>query len=79
MATRKPLYVTTAQEVFELLDGIDGVERLTGAGRTSVFNWRAWGYFPARYRDVMRLALERKRAVAPAALWGQQGNFELAA
>ena len=75
----KPVRVRTAKQVFKYLGGISGVQELTGAKRTSVFNWRTWGFFPSRYYLVMITALRAKGYDAEHALWQQAGNHELAA
>ena len=86
MATRKskkPHPTTLARrrarvrEAADVLGGVDGVEQLTGALRTAIFNWLAEGQFPARYYVVMSTALMREGHPAPHWMWGQQGNHKI--
>jgi len=79
MASRKQTCLATVNTVLRALGGARNVARLTGAGHTSICNWRADERFPARYFLVMNTALEARGYTARHSLWGQEGNHELAA
>lgn len=70
--SKKIVVLLTAADVFVVLGGNREVQRLTGAGYTSVCNWKSWGCFPARYYAVMTRHLKRRGYSAPASLWDQR-------
>ena len=59
----------TAAAVFEELDGISGVAKLTGAKYTAAANWKQFGCFPPRTYVALQTALAEKGKSAPAKLW----------
>jgi hypothetical protein len=62
--------LTNAAEVSEALGGPEGIARLTGAKRTTIWNWI--GYFkafPPRTYVVMIQELERRGYTASPHLW----------
>lgn len=80
MASRKKFQrLHTARTVVRALGGVDGVERLTGALRTSIFNWMMFRRFPAHYYVVMHNALRARGFTAPHILWRQVGNHHAVA
>lgn len=70
--TKKKKRRNPAADIVAKLGGLDGVEKLTGAGRNSIHNWIACEQFPARYYKCMRDALAMRGHRAPHALWGQR-------
>lgn len=71
--------IPNQKRLVAVLGGIDGIQLLTGAGRTSIFNWIAWKQFPARYFLVMTTALATRGYKAPPSWWDQRGNHECVA
>jgi predicted carbohydrate-binding protein with CBM5 and CBM33 domain len=62
----------TAADIIDALGGYRKVQNLTGAGYTSVCNWKAFGAFPARYYVVMMRTLEKRGYSASPTLWDQR-------
>jgi hypothetical protein len=64
----------TVDQVVEVLGGLGGLCRLTGANFKQAWHWtgRA-GQFPAQYYVVMTRALRRRGYEAPARLWAMKG------
>jgi hypothetical protein len=60
----------SAAEVFDALDGIEGVMKLTGGKYNAVMNWKYANRFPSRTYVQMTAALHERSCRAPAALWG---------
>jgi hypothetical protein len=71
--------LNTFEQVFTKLGGVYAIAELTGRGRTAVQNWRAWQQFPAPLYDLMMKRLRKRGCRAPAALWGQESNLDIAA
>lgn len=64
---------TKVAKVVKILGGLEGIARLTGANRTTVWNWiEYFEAFPPRYYVLMTQELERYGYTASPDLWGMQ-------
>ena len=62
--------LTSAEEIFETLGGIQSVAELTNSGYRAAFNWKATGAFPPKTFVAISEALRRQNCTAPSDLWG---------
>jgi hypothetical protein len=61
--------LTSFNEVVNALGGVKAVATMTRSSRTSVYNWRQAGQFPARHYRIMREALSKRGYTAGLRLW----------
>ncbi len=61
--------LNTAAKVMDALGGTRSIQELTGRTANAVYNWRAFGRFPANTYVAMTAALRASGYIAPASLW----------
>ena len=61
--------LTSFNEVVNALGGVKAVATMTRSSRTSIYNWKQAGQFPARHYRIMREALFEHGCLADLRLW----------
>lgn len=61
--------LTSIDDVFAALGGVEAVARLTGSKRKAAGNWKYLKAFPARTYVAMTAELTRRGQSAPPRLW----------
>jgi hypothetical protein len=62
-------HINTADEVIELLGGIEDLAELASTSANAVYNWKSCGKFPADTYLLIQDALEALGKIAPDNLW----------
>jgi hypothetical protein len=68
--------LSTAEQVFDVLGGLDAVADLTGSKPKAVWNWKKYNSFPPRTYVAITQELKKRGKRAPASLWkmAERGN-----
>lgn len=69
-------HLTSKDQVFDALGGIQGVADLTNSKYKAAAAWRALPTFPSKHYLVMTDALERAGKTADPSLWGMTERAE---